>query len=155
MEKTPYAYDFLWHQIFLGYKYIRKEKYKKLLEKFLKNEDLRDKLNKKEEKKVRKYKGGLLEKTASVLSLSLCIYDNYPEIDIDLLLTAIILNLYSSLYTKSQFFEYVKDYPEVIPFLYRKKRKKPILEVMIFDSLNKFDDMVIKNLIKRREKDGG
>jgi hypothetical protein len=155
MERTPYAYDFLWHQIFLGYENIRKEKYKKLLEKFLKNEDLRNKLNKKEEKKVRKYKGGLLEKTASVLSLSLCIYDNYPEIDIDLLLTAIILNLYSSLYTKSQFYDYIKDYPEVIPFLYRKKRKKPILEVMIFDSLNKFDDMVIKNLIKRREKDGG
>jgi len=155
MEKTPYAYDFLWHQIELGYKNIRKKKYRKLIEQFLKNEELRVKLNKKEEKRVRKYKGGLLEKTASVLSLSLCIYDNYPEIDIDLLLTAIILNLYSSLYTKSQFYEYIKDYPELIPFLYRKKRTKPVLEILIFDSLNKFDDMVIKNLIKRREKDGG
>jgi hypothetical protein len=152
MEKTPYAYEFLWHQIFLGYENIRKKKYKELLEKFLKDEDLRLKLNKKEEKNVRKYKGGLLEKTASVLSLALCIYDNYPEIDIDLLLTAIILKLYSSLYTKSQFYEYIKDYPELVPFLYKKKRKKPILEVMIFDSLNKFDDMVIKNLMKRREK---
>ena len=155
MEKTPYAYDFLWHQIELGYKNIRKKKYRELIEQFLKNEELRVKLNKKEEKRVRKYKGGLLEKTASVLSLSLCIYDNYPEIDIDLLLTAIILNLYSSLYTKSQFYEYIKDYPELIPFLYRKKRTKPVLEILIFDSLNKFDDMVIKNLIKRREKDGG
>jgi hypothetical protein len=155
MEKTPYAYDFLWHQIELGYKNIRKKKYRELIEQFLKNEELRVKLNKKEEKRVRKYKGGLLEKTASVLSLSLCIYDNYPEIDIDLLLTTIILNLYGSLYTKSQFYEYIKDYPELIPFLYRKKRTKPVLEILIFDSLNKFDDMVIKNLIKRREKDGG
>jgi len=153
MEKTPYAYEFLWHQIYLGYENIRKKRYKELLEKFLKNEKLKTKLNKKEERRVRRYRGGLLEKTASVLSLALCIYDNYPEIDIDLLLTAVILNLYSSLYTKSQFYEYIKEYPEVIPFLYRKKRKKPVLEVMIFDSLNKFDDMVIKNLIKRRERD--
>ena len=151
MNKTPYSYDFLWHQINYAYENIRKPKYKKLLDKFLTNEDIKTKLNKKNEKKVRNYEGGKLEKTASVLSLALCIYDNYPEIDIDLLLTAIILYGFSSLYTKSEFYEYIKDYPEIIPFLYRKKRKKTILEVLLFEDLLKLDDKIMKYILKRRQ----
>jgi len=154
MERTPYSYEFLWHQINYGYENIRKKKYRKLLDKFLTNDELKTKFNKVKDKKVRKYEGGKLEKVASVLGLALCMYDNYPEIDIDLLLTAIILYGFSSLYTKREFYEKIKDYPEVIPFIYRKKRKKPVLEILIFDDLLKIDDKITKYIQKRREKNG-
>ncbi len=153
MKKTPYSYDFLWYQINYAYENIKKKKYRELLNKFLTNEEVKTKLNKKVEKKVRRYEGGKLEKTASVLSIALCMYDNYPEIDIDLLLTAIILYSFSSLYTKREFYEYIKDYPELIPFLYRKKRKKPILEVLLFEDLLKLDDKIMKYIFQRREND--
>lgn len=151
-RETPYAYDFLWKQIELGYSNIRKPSYRKLLKQFLYDEGIRNKLEKKEEKRVRKYKGGLLEKTASLIGLSLCIYDNYPEIDIDLLLTAIILNCISNVYSKSEFYKLINEYGEIVPFLFRKKRRKPTLEVLLFDRLVKLDDFIIEKLEKRRDK---
>ena len=152
-KETPYSYDFLWKQLELGYENIRKPRYKKLIKQFLFNEEIRTKLIKKEEKRVRKYKGGLLEKTASLVGLSLCIYDNYPEIDIDLLLSAIILNCISSIYSKSEFYKLINEYEEIIPFIFRKRRKKPILEILLFDRLVKLDDFIIEKLEKRRDKD--
>ncbi|RMA96015.1 hypothetical protein [Hydrogenothermus marinus] len=146
MEKTPYATDFLWHQIELGYKEIRKQKYKKLIEKFLFNEEYRKKLEKKKDYRGRDYEGGMLEATASLVSLSLCIYDNYPEIDIDLLLTAFILYGFCSIFNKKECFEKIKEYEEVIPFLFKKQRKKPSIELTIFEQLIKFDNKVIVKL---------
>ncbi|WP_457621952.1 hypothetical protein [Persephonella sp.] len=153
-EETPYAYDFLWKQLEKGFSEVRKKRYRILLEKFFNDEELKKRLQKKEDRKGRNYRGGMLEKTASVLSLALCTYDNYPELDIDLIITAIILNGFCSVYTKKECYEKIKDYPELVPFLFRKKRKKPILEVIVFDNLYKFDDKIYKQLkIKRGEND--
>ncbi len=152
IEKTPYAYQFLWNQLELGYKNIKKHKYKKLVEEFLFDKEIREKLEILKDYKGRNYKGGILERTASVLSLALCMYDNYPEIDIDLLLTAILMSGFCSVFSKKECFEKIKDYPEIIPFLYRKKRKKPSVEIYIYDQLFKIDNGIFlklrKNLIK-------
>ncbi len=155
MDKTPYAYDFLWHQLELAYNEIRKPKYRELLKSFLFNEEYRKKAEKLKDKKGRNYEGGLLEATASQASLLMCMYDNYPEIDIDILLTAIILKLFCKLYNKRKCFEYLENYPEVVPFLFKKSRKKPSLELIVYDSIEKLDNKIfIKLQQKRRKKDG-
>ena len=151
MEKTPYAYDFLWNQVELGFTEIRKKKYRELVEKYLFDEEKRKKLEVLKDKKGRNYKSGLLERTASVISLVLCSYDNYPEIDVDLLLTAVIMSGFCSIYPKKECFEKIKDYPEIIPFLFKKKRKKPSVEIYIFDSLIKIDNGIFLRLQKHRK----
>ncbi len=151
MEKTPYAYDFLWNQVELGFTEIRKKKYRELVEKYLFDEEKRKKLEVLKDKKGRNYKGGLLERTASIISLVLCSYDNYPEIDVDLLLTAVIMSGFCSIYPKKECFEKIKDYPEIIPFLFKKKRKKPSVEIYIFDSLIKIDNGIFLRLQKHRK----
>jgi hypothetical protein len=148
MEKTPYATDFLWNQIEIGYREIRKKKYKELVEKFLFNEEYRKKLEKKKDFKGRNYEGGMLETTASLISISLCIYDNYPVIDIDLLLTAFILYGFCSIFTKKDCYEKLKDYPEVIPFLFKKQRKKPSIELTVFEQIKKLDNKIIVKILK-------
>ncbi len=153
MEKTPYAYEFLWHQIELGYNEIRKKKYKELLEKFIFDEEIRKRVQKKNDYRSRDYEGGLLETTASLVSLSLCTYDNYPEIDIDLILTAIIMYAVCKTYTKKECYELVKDYPELVPFLFKKQRKKPSLELSVFDALIKFDAKIFIALNKKRKRE--
>ncbi len=152
MEKTPYAIDFLWHQIELGFNEIRKSRYKKLLEAYLFDEEIRKKLEEKKDYKGRNYKGGMLETTASLVSLALCTYDNYPEIDIDLILTAILMNGICSIFNKKECYDRLKDYPEIIPFLFKKQRKKPSLEVSIFDQLVKFDNKIIAKILKKRKQ---
>jgi len=153
MKKTPYAVDFLWHQIEIGFNEIRKKRYKQLLEQFLFDKQLREKVEKKADYKSRNYEGGLLETTASLVSIALCTYDNYPEIDIDLILTALILNLMCSSFTKKECYEKVKDYQELVPFLFKKQRKKPSLELTVYDALQKFDAKVFLalNKYKRRQ----
>ncbi len=151
MDKTPYALDFLWHQVELGYEEIRKKKYKELVKQFLFNEEYRKKLEKKKDYRGRNYEGGMLEATASLISLSLCMYDNYPEIDIDLLLTAFILYGFCSTFTKKECFEKIKDYSEIIPFLFKKQRKKPSVELTIFDQLIKLDNKIFEKLQKKRK----
>ncbi len=151
MGKTPYAYDFLWRQLEIFYKEIRKKRYKDLLEKYLFNGELRNKIEKlKDRKSGRDYEGGLLERTASTLSIALCIYDNYPEIDIDLVLTAGIMNLICSVYPKKECYQVLKDYPELVPFLFKKKRKKPSLELTVYDSLIKLDRKIFEKLKNKR-----
>ncbi|WP_457641846.1 hypothetical protein [Persephonella sp.] len=149
-KETPYSYDFLWNQLELVYKEIRKKRYKELVEKFLFDSEIRQALQNKVDKKNRNYRGGVLEKTASVASLALCIYDNYPEIDIDLLLTAILLAGFCSINTKRECYEKIKEYPELIPFLFKKKRNKPVLEITIFENLYKIDDKIYKQIKKMR-----
>ena len=149
MEKTPYAYDFLWNQIELGFNEIRKPKYKQLVEKYLFDNKIRERAEKLKDKKGRNYEGGYLERTASVLSLALCMYDNYPQIDIDLLLTAIIFSLICATFPKKECYEKIKDYPELIPFLFKKKRKKPSVEIYIFEQLIKLDSNIFLKLRKK------
>ena len=152
MEKTPYAYDFLWNQLELGFTEIRKPKYKELVEKYLFDEEIRKNLEILRDKKGRNYRGGILERTASVISLVLCSYDNYPEIDVDLLLTAVLMSGFCAIYPKKECFEKIKDYPELIPFLFKKKRTKPSVEIYIFDSLFKIDNGIFLRLEKQRKR---
>jgi len=151
MDKTPYAIDFLWHQIELGYEEIRKKRYKELISQFLFNKEYRKKLEKKKDFRGRNYEGGMLETTASLISLSICIYDNYPEIDIDLILTAFILYGFCCIFTKKECFEKIKEYPELLPFLFKKQRKKPLVELTIFEQLIKFDNKIFEKLKRKRE----
>ncbi len=149
--KTPYAKDFLWHQLQLAYSEIRKPKYRTLLKQFFEDELLKTRLEKKADYRGRNYEGGMLEATASLVSLAMCMYDNYPEIDIDLLLTAFILYGFCSTLTKRECYERLKDYPEVIPFLFKKKRKKPSLELSVFDALIKLDNKIFQKLQQKRK----
>ncbi|WP_293444001.1 hypothetical protein [Persephonella sp.] len=147
MERTPYAYDFLWKQIEFFYKEIKKKRYKDLIKKYLFNKELRNKVEKlKDKKSGRNYEGGLLERTASVLSIALCVYDNYPETDIDLVLTAGIMNLLCRAYPKKDCYNMLKDYPELVPFLFVKKRKKPSLELTVYDGIIKLDRKIFEKL---------
>ena len=154
MQQTPYAYDFLWNQIELGFQEIRKPAYRKLVEQFLFDPEIRKKVEKLPDKTGRKYEGGLLEKTASVLSLSLCMYDNYPEIDIDLILTGIILSLLCKAFTKRECFGKLKDYPDVIPFVFKKSRNKSSLELTVFDGIQRLDNRIILKLMAQRGRIG-
>ncbi|WP_029521458.1 hypothetical protein [Persephonella sp. IF05-L8] len=155
MQQTPYAYDFLWNQIELGFQEIRKPAYRKLVEQFLFDPEIRKKVEKLPDKTGRKYEGGLLEKTASVLSLALCMYDNYPEIDIDLILTGIILSLLCKAFSKKECSYRLKSYPDIMPFIFKKNRKKPSLELTIFDSIQRLDNRIILKLMAQRERWGG
>ncbi|WP_457623431.1 hypothetical protein [Persephonella sp.] len=154
MEKTPYDIEFLWNQLKRGWGEIRKKKYKELLSSYFEDDDIKRELSKKKDRKGRNYEGGALEKTASVISLALCIYDNYPESDIDLILTAILMNFFCMNYTKKECYKMLEDYPELIPFLFKKNRKKPTLELIIFENLYKFDDKIYKQLKRKRGEDG-
>ncbi|MGC9121202.1 MAG: hypothetical protein ACP5G3_07080, partial [Sulfurihydrogenibium sp.] len=91
MNKTPYALDFLWHQIELIKNNVRKPKYKELLNKIFENKEMVELFEKAKDRKGRNYQNGILERTASVGSLAMCLYDNYPTVDIDLILTGVIL----------------------------------------------------------------
>jgi len=147
LEKTPYPYEFLWKQLELFYKEVRKKKYKSLLDKYLFNKELRNKVEKLKDKKTgRNYEGGLLERTASTLSIALCIYDNYPEIDIDLILTAGIMDLMCKTFSKKECYQRLKEYPELLPFLFIKKRKKPSLELTVYDGILKLDRKIFEKL---------
>lgn len=151
MERTPYAYDFLWKQLENFYEEIRKKRYKELLEIYLFNEELRNKVEKlKDRKSGRNYEGGLLEKTASILSIALCMYDNYPEMDIDLVLTAGIMDLFCRAYPKKECYQRIKDYPELLPFLFVKKRKKPSLELTVYDGITKLDRKIFEKLKRNK-----
>ena len=155
MQQTPYAYDFLWNQIELGFREIRKPAYRKLVEQFLFDPEIRKKVEKLPDKTGRKYQGGLLEKTASILSLALCMYDNYPEIDIDLILTGIILSLLCKAFTKRECFEKLKSFPEIVPFIFKKSRHKPSVELTVFDGIQKLDNKIILKVMAQRERNGG
>ena len=151
MEKTPYAYDFLWKQLEIFYKEIRKKRYKDLVERYLFNKELRNKVeNLKDKKSGRDYEGGFLERTASTLSIALCIYDNYPEVDIDLVLTAGIMDLICRVYPKKECYQMLEEYPELVPFLFLKKRKKPSLELTVYDGLIKLDRKIFEKLKNKR-----
>jgi len=155
MDKTPYAYDFLWHQLEIAYNEIRKEKYRNFLKNFLFNPEYRKKAEKLKDKKGRNYEGGLLEAVASQVSLLMCMYDNYPEIDIDIVLTATILKLFCKLHSKKECYKNIEEIPELIPFLFKKSRKKPSLELTIYDSVEKLDNKIFIKLQQKRRKEYG
>jgi len=92
-----------------------------------------------------------LEKTASVLSLAVCMYDNYPELDIDLILAGLIINLFCGTMPRRECYDRIKD-DRIIPLVFRKKRKKPSVEITVFDALQKLDNKVFIGLKKRRKK---
>ena len=150
MEKTPYSIEFLWNQLEFAFHQIKKPRYKNIVKKFIFDDNLRKRVEKLTDKSGRNYEGGLLEKTASVVSISLCIYDNFPEINIDIIISAIILNCFCKGIGKHECFEKLKDYDELIPFIFKKKRKKPTLEILIYDSLYKLDNKIYQGLRRKR-----
>lgn len=154
MNKSPYALDFLWHQINLIKSNVRKPKYKELLNKIFENQDLVKLFEKAKDKKGRNYENGILERTASVGSLAMCLYDNFPTIDIDLILTGVILSGFRDSLGRPFFYKYVKDFTEVIELLYKKSRKKTKIEYFLFDEIFKIDERVYDALKKKEEKDG-
>jgi len=142
MDKSPYALDFLLHQLELTKSNIRKPKYKELIKEIFENNELYEKFLIAKDKKSRNYKHGVLERVASTGLLALCIYDNYPTIDIDLLLTAIILSGFRDAVGRPFFYKNVKDYPEIAEILYKKNRQKPKIEHFLFDEIIKTDERV-------------
>jgi len=116
------------------------------------DKELRKKVERLKDKSGRNYEGGLLEKAASTLSISLCIYDNYPEIDIDLILSAIILNCLCKGLSKDECYSAIKEYDELVPFLFKKKRKKPTVELTIFNEITKLDNKVYMGLRRRSSR---
>ncbi|WP_028950121.1 hypothetical protein [Sulfurihydrogenibium subterraneum] len=154
MNKSPYALDFLRHQIEVIKSNIKKPKYRELLNQIFENKDMVELFEKAKDKKTRNYQHGILERTASVGSLALCMYDNYPTIDIDLLLIGIILSGFRDSLGRPFFYKYVKEYPEIAELLYKKNRKKPKLEHFLFDELFKIDEKVINFMKKKEDVDG-
>ncbi|MDQ7056103.1 MAG: hypothetical protein Q9M89_06405 [Persephonella sp.] len=77
-------------------------------------------------------------------------YDNYPEIDIDLILSSIILSCLCAPFPKKQCYEKIKECEEIIPFLFRKKRKKLTVEITVYDGIIKLDNKIYIRLERRR-----
>ncbi|MGC9006112.1 MAG: hypothetical protein ACP5JX_00920 [Sulfurihydrogenibium sp.] len=154
MNKTPYALDFLWHQIELIRNNVRKPKYKELLNKIFENKEMVELFEKAKDRKGRNYQNGILERTASVGSLAMCLYDNYPTVDIDLILTGVILAGFRDALGRPFFYKYVKEYPEVAEILYKKSRKKPKVEYFLFDEIFKIDERVFNSIKRKEDRDG-
>lgn len=154
MNKTPYALDFLWHQINLLKNNVRKPKYKELLNKVFESKEMVELFEKAKDKKGRNYESGILERTAAVGSLAMCMYDNYPTIDIDIILTGVLLAGFRDSLGRPFFYKHVKDYPEVAELLYKKSRKKTKVEYFLFDEIFKIDERVFNALKRKEEKDG-
>lgn len=154
MNKTPYALDFLWHQINMLKNNVRKPKYKELLNKVFESKEMVELFEKAKDKKGRNYESGILERTAAVGSLAMCMYDNYPTVDIDLILTGVLLAGFRDSLGRPFFYKHVKDYPEVAELLYKKSRKKPKVEYFLFDEIFKIDERVFNALKRKEEKDG-
>lgn len=148
MNKTPYAEDFLLHQLEIIKSNIKKPIYKELVEKFLDDKELFEKFKEAKDKKSRNYKGGILERVASTGSLALCMYDNYPIIDIDLILTGIILSGFRDSLGRPFFYKYIEKYNNLKELLYKKSRKKAKIEHFIFDEIMKIDEKIILKLSK-------
>ncbi len=77
-------------------------------------------------------------------------YDNYPEIDIDLILSGIILSCLCASFPKKECYEKVKEYEEIVPFIFKKKRKKPTVELTVFEGIMKLDSKIYIKLERRR-----
>lgn len=154
MSKTPYALDFLWHQINLIRSNVKKPKYKEILNKVFEDKQLVDLFEKAKDKKSRNYQSGILERTASVGSLAMCLYDNYPTIDIDLILTSVLLAGFRDSVGRPFFYRYIKEYPEVVELLYKKSRKKPKVEHFLFDEIFKIDERVSNSLKTKEARNG-
>lgn len=148
MNKTPYAEDFLLHQLEIIKSNIKKPIYKELLENIFNEKELFNKFKEAKDKRLRNYKGGILEKVASTGSLALCMYDNYPTIEIDLILTAILLSGFRDSLGRPFFYRYIEKYDDIKELLYKKSRKKPKIEHFIFDEIMKIDERIISKLSK-------
>lgn len=148
MDKTPYAEDFLLHQLDIVIKNIKKPSYKKQLDIFLGRQDWFDIFKIAKDKKSRNYKGGILERTCAVGSLALCIYDNYPTIDIDLILSGIVIAGFKDCIGKKIVYDTLES-EDIKHIVFKKSRKKPKVEYFIFDELFKID---LRVYMKNAEK---
>lgn len=138
MDKTPYAEDFLIHQLDIVIKNIKKPSYRKQLDTFLGKQDWFEIFKVAKDKKYRNYKGGILERTCALGSLALCIYDNYPTIDIDLILSGIVIAGFKDSIDKKIVYDALEN-EDIKQIVFKKSRKKPKVEYFIFDEIFKID----------------
>ncbi|MEZ0323366.1 MAG: hypothetical protein ABWJ98_03535 [Hydrogenothermaceae bacterium] len=146
MDKTPYAEDFLLQQLELIVKNIKKPAYREEVNRFLENKDWFNLFKIARDRKARNYKNGILERVAALGSLALCIYDNYPTIDIDLILSAIVIAGFKDAVGKKPVYDFLKN-DEIKNVAFKKSRKKHKIEYFLFDELSKIDSRVYSYLL--------
>ncbi|MCX7761048.1 MAG: hypothetical protein N2Z81_07655 [Hydrogenothermaceae bacterium] len=146
MDKTPYAEEFLLNQLELIVKSIKKPVYKEEVNRFLKNEEWFNLFKIAKDKKSRNYKNGILERVTALGSLALCLYDNYPIIDIDLILSAVVIAGFKDAIGKKPVYDYLKN-DEIKSIVFKKSRKKPKVEYFLFDEIVKIDSRVYNYLL--------
>lgn len=151
MDKTPYSREFLLHQLEIVLKSIKKPSYRQEVEKFISNREWFELFKIARDKKHRNYQSGILERTASVGSLSLCLYDNYPTVDIDLILAGIVISGFRDALGKKQVYDYLSE-EEIKSIIFKKSRKKPKIEYFLFDELFKIDSRVKISQYKTTKK---
>lgn len=147
MDKTPYAEDFLINQLDMIIKNIKKPEYKQEVLSLLNNREWFDIFKIAKDRKSRNYRGGILERTSAVGSMALCMYDNYPTINIDIILTGIIVAGFKDAIGKKAVYDILSN-EEVKALAFKKSRKKPTVEYFIFDELFKIDFTIYSKLIK-------
>lgn len=142
MDKSPYAFDFLVHQFEIILKNIKKPVYKEEINRLMNKEEWFEIFKVAKDKKNRNYKHGILERTACVGSLAICIYDNYPTVDIDLLLAGIIVYGFKDAIGKKPIYDFLQN-ENLKQIAYKKSRKKPNREFFLFDELFKIDSRLV------------
>ncbi|MEJ5172877.1 MAG: hypothetical protein WHT47_04115 [Hydrogenothermaceae bacterium] len=146
MDKTPYAEEFLLQQLELIVKSIKKPAYREEVNRFLENKEWFNLFKITRDRKSRNYKNGILERTTAIGSLALCLYDNYPTIDIDLILSAIVIAGFKDAIGKKPVYDFLKN-DEIKSVVFKKSRKKPKVEYFLFDEIVKIDGRVYNHLL--------
>ncbi|MCX7738354.1 MAG: hypothetical protein N2Z80_02915 [Hydrogenothermaceae bacterium] len=144
MDRTPYAEEFLIHQLEIVISNIRKPSYREEIQKLMNNREWFGIFKRAKDRKLRNYTGGILERTASIGALSLCLYDNYPMIEIDLILSGVVVAGFRDSVGKKQIYDNLSN-SELKSVAFKKSRKKPKLEYFLFDELFKIDIKVVSN----------
>lgn len=139
MDRSPYALEFLLHQFDTILKSIKKPVYKEEVNNLLKKDDWFEVFKVVKDTKSRDYKHGVLERTAAVGSLAICLYDNYPVVDIDLILSGVVVFGFKDAVGRKQVYEVLKN-EDLKQIAFKKSRKKTRIEFFLFDQLFKIDN---------------
>lgn len=142
MDKSPYALDFLLHQLQTVIRNIRKPSYREEVNRMVDNHDWFETFKIAKDSKSRNYRHGILERTSAVGSLAMCFYDNYPLFDIDLILSGVVISGFRDAVGRKQVYDLLKN-DELKQIVYKKSRKKPRVEFFLFDELFKIDNKLI------------
>lgn len=139
MDKSPYALDFLMHQLETVIRNIKKPAYREEVNRVVDNQDWFETFKTAKDSKSRNYRHGILERTCAVGSLAMCLYDNYPLFNIDLILSGVVISGFRDAVGRKQVYDFLKN-DELRQIVYKKSRKKPQVEFFLFDELFKIDN---------------